>query len=613
MKYPTFVRAALAAAALLATSVAPSSAQTATTLSWTSGANVSASGTTLTKVSGCDECSDAGAVSAQKFTAGSVAFTVSAWARSAVGLGTDSSTNTSYAFNYAFSFNGSSTWEVREGGVYKAEGAFGAYDVFKIAADGSTVRYYRNNALVYTSTIAQPGALVVDSTLVNVGATVKVTELLVGGTTSTTTTTASTGGGTSITWGNLVRAAASGGTIQKSGGCGECADSGGVSQQQLTSGSVSFTVASGERLVVGLGTDTSANTGYGIDYAFSFNGGSTWEIRERGVYKTEGWFSYNDVFTVGIEGTVVKYYRNGALVYTSRTAVYGALVVDASLITAGARATVTGGSATSTTTPTVTASAPSTPTGSALRVLQWNTHHGGYGTDGVYDTNRLADWIVKMRPDVVMLNEIEKYTGWGNEDQPAVYRNLLQQKTGKTWYYTFAQEFGDWTSSGKGNLILSTYPLSYKNQYELVHNYDRSIGLAVITVNNRPITLMTTHLDPYDASLRLVQAQEVTSWAAPQPENRIIAGDLNAWPDQASIQHFNTLYYDSWSVAQSKGTATAFYGNNGETKNGRIDYILFSKYSSNLVVTSSQVYDTRDGNGYMPSDHRPVLTVFDVR
>jgi endonuclease/exonuclease/phosphatase family metal-dependent hydrolase len=82
-------------------------------------------------------------------------------------------------------------------------------------------------------------------------------------------------------------------------------------------------------------------------------------------------------------------------------------------------------------------------------VLQYNTHHGGYGSDGRYDTNRLANWIVNMAPDVVMLNEIEKYTGRGNQNEPEVYKNLLQSKTGKTWYYLFAQEFGDWSSNGK--------------------------------------------------------------------------------------------------------------------------------------------------------------------
>lgn len=281
---------------------------------------------------------------------------------------------------------------------------------------------------------------------------------------------------------------------------------------------------------------------------------------------------------------------------------------------------------------TVVASAPSAPTtapqpaptpiptpsspassGSELRVLQWNTHHGGFGTDGVYSTDRVATWAANMNPDVVMFNEIERNDYWGNEDQPEVYKRLLQQKTGKTWYYVFAQEFGDWNAKGKGNLILSSYPISISDRYELVHNADRSIAMAIITVNNREITLINTHLDPYDPALRLAQAAEVTSWSSAQPENRIIAGDMNAWPDQTSIAQLNKTYYDSWAVAAAKGAASAFAGNSGETKSGRIDYIFYSKSSLSLAVKSSQVYDTRDASGNMPSDHRPVVTTFIVK
>jgi endonuclease/exonuclease/phosphatase family metal-dependent hydrolase len=194
-----------------------------------------------------------------------------------------------------------------------------------------------------------------------------------------------------------------------------------------------------------------------------------------------------------------------------------------------------------------------------------------------------------------------------------VYKSLLQAKTGKTWYYVFAQEFGAWSSNGKGNLILSTYPIQVADRYELVHNADRSIALAQITVNSRDITLVSTHLDPYDATLRLTQAAEVTTWAATQPENRILTGDMNAWPDQTSIAYYDSFYNDSWVIASNNGTATAFSGNSGETKNGRIDYIFYSKASPNLSVVSSQVYDTRDASGIMPSDHRPVLTTFQVK
>ena len=251
--------------------------------------------------------------------------------------------------------------------------------------------------------------------------------------------------------------------------------------------------------------------------------------------------------------------------------------------------------------------------GVELRVLEWNTHHGGVGTDGVYNPDRLASWAASMRPDVILFNEIEKNNSWGNQDQPEVYKALLQQKTGRTWYYHFAQEFGAWSSNGKGNLILSTYPFTYTDRYLLARNGDRSIAMAGITVNGRPITLICTHLDPYDAALRLVQATEVTGWSAAQPQNRIIGGDMNAWPDQTSIGQFNATYNDSWAVAASSGTAVAFSGNTGQTKSGRIDYIFYSKASANLVVKASQVFDTRDASGVMPSDHRPVLTTFIVK
>ena len=61
------------------------------------------------------------------------------------------------------------------------------------------------------------------------------------------------------------------------------------------------------------------------------------------------------------------------------------------------------------------------------------------GTDGVYNLQRFVTCIARSGAHVVSLNEVEKFTGWGDEDQPARYAALLQAATGKTWYYTFAQ------------------------------------------------------------------------------------------------------------------------------------------------------------------------------
>jgi endonuclease/exonuclease/phosphatase family metal-dependent hydrolase len=247
-----------------------------------------------------------------------------------------------------------------------------------------------------------------------------------------------------------------------------------------------------------------------------------------------------------------------------------------------------------------------------LRVLQWNLHHG-VGTDGKYDIERIANWIVKMTPDVVMLNEVEKFTGWGNEDQPARYEAMLEAKTGKQWYSHFIQEYGNWTGNGKGHQILSIYPLDATDQTLI--SYSRVIGEATITVNGRLLTLMSTHFDPSSQEYRLTQAKETISWALSRPENRIIAGDLNAWPDQTSIAEMNKTYVDSWAAAAAMNKATSFAGNSpfGATKNGRIDYIYYSKGAADLTVINSHVFDSRDASGVMPSDHRPLVTTFEVR
>ena len=126
---------------------------------------------------------------------------------------------------------------------------------------------------------------------------------------------------------------------------------------------------------------------------------------------------------------------------------------------------------------------------------------------------------------------------------------------------------------------------------------------------------METHLDPDSQSYRLTQARQAIGWGAARPESRIIGGDFNAWPDQTSIAEMVKTYTDSWAQAAALGKARTFAGNSpfGATKKGRIDYIFYSRGADNLALVESQVYDTRDSAGVMPSDHRPVVTTFEVR
>jgi endonuclease/exonuclease/phosphatase family metal-dependent hydrolase len=259
------------------------------------------------------------------------------------------------------------------------------------------------------------------------------------------------------------------------------------------------------------------------------------------------------------------------------------------------------------------APAPSTTT-STLKVLHWNTHYGIGYYDGVYNIDRIAAWVASVNPDVVSLNEVEKYvSGHGNEDQPARYAAMLGAKTGQTWYYHFAQRYGGWSSNGGGNLILSRFPIGATANLEMDCN--RSAGLATIAVNGRNVNVVSTHLDSQTSSCRVSEIAEILPWLRTFSSPRIFAGDFNASPGNSILAPIWAEYIDGWVAADATGTAVDYAGNTryGATHNYRIDYILMARDSSTLVVKSARVYDARDASGVRMSDHKPLMVTFEVR
>jgi endonuclease/exonuclease/phosphatase family metal-dependent hydrolase len=247
--------------------------------------------------------------------------------------------------------------------------------------------------------------------------------------------------------------------------------------------------------------------------------------------------------------------------------------------------------------------------GSTLRVLQWNSQHGGVGTDGVLDPARFIKYAVSFKPDIVSFNEVERYDSYANYDGPAKLAALMQQYSGQTWYYKFATGAGG--ENGRGNMILSRFPFVATGVNLL--GYNGSAVDATISFNGRTINFTSTHLYYNSTSWRLSQISDLLAWEKGLAEARIIAGDFNTQPGTTESSTMRATYIDSWAQAQSNGTAIAYPGNTaGNTRNSRLDYIYYSKGATNLKLVSSQVYDVRDANGVMPSDHRPLLSVFTV-
>ena len=72
--------------------------------------------------------------------------------------------------------------------------------------------------------------------------------------------------------------------------------------------------------------------------------------------------------------------------------------------------------------------------------------------------------------------------------------------------------------------------------------------------------------------------RELNSWASGFAEQRIQAGDYNAWPGASEISNMTSGHIDTWAYAKSAGTAVSYSGNDaGNTRNSRIDYVWLSQ------------------------------------
>jgi hypothetical protein len=146
-------------------------------VSWIDAVNVSIVNGSLQKTSGCDGCDDAGAASQQQLIQGDgfVEFTVgegnTLWA---AGL-SHGNTDTTYSdIDFAFLFNGGGWAAVFEDGVYQNGGdtPYLPGDVFRVAVAGGKIQYSRNGVMLHESQTAPQYPLMLDASLLTVGATI---------------------------------------------------------------------------------------------------------------------------------------------------------------------------------------------------------------------------------------------------------------------------------------------------------------------------------------------------------------------------------------------------------------------------------------------------------
>ena len=130
--------------------------------------------------------------------------------------------------------------------------------------------------------------------------------------------------------------ATTGNSLQKVSGTSSWYDAGAVSTQAIPSGDgyVEFTPGNTvTNRMIGLGNGNTSDHYSDIEFAFYVSSNGL-QIYEAGVYRGNfGAYASNDLLRVAVESGVVKYRKNGALVYTSTVSPTYPLLVDSSLNT----------------------------------------------------------------------------------------------------------------------------------------------------------------------------------------------------------------------------------------------------------------------------------------
>ena len=272
-----------------------------------------------------------------------------------------------------------------------------------------------------------------------------------------------------------------------------------------------------------------------------------------------------------------------------------------------------------TTTSTTTSTTSTVPV--RLKVMEANIFYGGHGTDDKINLTRVADWIVKMNPDVVSLIEV-----LGGSNDPVLLAGLMKKLTGHTWYYSYVPKY---PGCNEGVMILTKWAIKSTSHYYM--SYQMPIAEATISVGGKLINFFSTHFQwpDNDSYQRQVEAKQLVSFAGKFAEPRIIAGDFNAQDYTPEIKIILNSYLDGWMEAVSSHTASAYPDNPPSTltrtRRSRIDFVFYAKSATNLSVSAGQVPDTRnlsikpviligtlDDKGVRPSDHNFTTVSFYV-
>jgi endonuclease/exonuclease/phosphatase family metal-dependent hydrolase len=163
--------------------------------------------------------------------------------------------------------------------------------------------------------------------------------------------------------------------------------------------------------------------------------------------------------------------------------------------------------------------------------MTWNIH-GGVGTDGLFSLDRIIAVIVRHKPDIVALQEVDSRIRRNGERSPF---ELLRDAVGEHGVEakSIVTADGDY-----GQMIASRWPLVGTEVHDLTHQNReprRAIETEVCT-SAGSFRLVAAHFG-LSLAERRIQARRLVEIARRHPMMTVMLGDFNDWFWPGSLRY----------------------------------------------------------------------------
>ncbi|MDQ3666461.1 MAG: endonuclease/exonuclease/phosphatase family protein [Acidobacteriota bacterium] len=226
--------------------------------------------------------------------------------------------------------------------------------------------------------------------------------------------------------------------------------------------------------------------------------------------------------------------------------------------------------------------------------------HVGVGMDKKLDLQRIADVIIRERPDLVGLQEVDRgVRRTEGIDEIAELARMTRMD------YAFGHNL-DYQEGQYGVAILSKFLIQKidHRKYENRRQAERRGMLRVeVDVGGRTINFATTHLDYQRGDGRLFETEQMLRFLENLNNPLIVVGDLNDEPAGSAYKLISTKFADAWIGSRAKGDGFTYPAGKPSK---RIDYIF---YRTSDGVRAKKAWGVKT----TASDHLPVMAELEIR